>query len=533
MSLDTRQIAPAFPAPRARVGGRGRRAGKGVQDLISRAGAGRHQFIPQKSTNPAFPKGPQELARESTATVVIMGGAFFGGKTWSLLTDPLEHIGRQDFRAPIFRRTMPDHRRAGGTWDESLKIYPLVGGKSREQPAEWRFPSGAQIRMHHMQHMSDAEAWKRGSQMSRCYIDQAEEFEEKMFWALFSRLRSSLGIPPKIMATVNPVPADDPIGGWLNKLVNWWWDPKTGYALRERSGVVRYFYRIDGEAVWYDTEEEAIQTHRELYETTTAAGETRHMRPTSMTFIAATMDDNPIGEALNPEYRSGLNQGTAVEKERGLLGNWLIVDQGGILIQPAWFGGKYVDPGEVPIGGRTIRGWDKAASKQRGNRDSSKTASGLMTMVDGVGELPPRWYIRGSTADYLELHDREGFIVDTADCDGKSVGVRVEQEPAGSGKDMGRITVGRLAGYDAAAVLTRGEDKKQRVTPLAAQCKAGNVYIVRDGGTGWNNDLIAAARVFDGGQPGSDRWDALALAFNELVMNVPIKVTFGTLDAWD
>lgn len=459
-------------------------------------------------------RGPQEMARESDAVIVILGGAYFGGKTWSLLTDAVEHIDNPDFRCPVFRRTNPSHRMPGGTWPESLKLYFQVGGSPREQPMEWRFPSGAQIEMHQLQYYSNAEQWKRGGQMSRIYFDQLEEFEERMFWALFFRLRSSTGISPKLMGTCNPVPEDDPIGGWLNRMVAWWWDPKTGYAIPERSGVKRWFYRVNEELKWYGSKEEAIADNPDLYRETIKSGEVRFNPPTSLTFISAGIDDNPIGEELNPEYRSKLNQGTRVEKERGKRGNWLIVEQGGALIKPEWFNGRTVEPEEVPPG-VDMRGWDKAGSKQQGNKQTSQTASGKLRMVPGEGDLPTRWYIMDSTAEYLELHEREAHIRAVAEEDGTSVAHRIEQEGASGGKDSAQITVATLAGFDVAAIPSKGDDKRERIKAFVSQAAAGNVYLVNGP---WKSKLMAAARVFDGGQKGSDRWDAIALAFNQLAL---------------
>ncbi len=69
---------------------------------------------------PSPQPGPQEMARNSTADVVIMGGAAFGGKTWWLLTELLRHIRNPAYRFVAFRRTTPEIRKDGGMWERPI-----------------------------------------------------------------------------------------------------------------------------------------------------------------------------------------------------------------------------------------------------------------------------------------------------------------------------------------------------------------------------------------------------------------------------
>ena len=49
-------------------------------------------------------------------------------------------------------------------------------------------------------------------------------------------------------AMCNPEP-----DSWLSRLISWWWDAKTGYAIPERSGVLRYFIRLGDRIEWADS----------------------------------------------------------------------------------------------------------------------------------------------------------------------------------------------------------------------------------------------------------------------------------------
>jgi hypothetical protein len=49
--------------------------------------------------------GPQERFLSTPADIAIAGGAAGGGKTWSLLLEPIRHSGNGKFGAVIFRRS--------------------------------------------------------------------------------------------------------------------------------------------------------------------------------------------------------------------------------------------------------------------------------------------------------------------------------------------------------------------------------------------------------------------------------------------
>src|SRR5206468_4013940 len=125
-------------------------------------------------------------------------------------------------------------------------------------------------------------------------FDQLESFEEEQFWYLVARNRSArAGIKPYVRATCNPVPDDDEVGGWLNRLISWWWDPKTGYAIPERSGVIRWFLRIEDKLEWAATREQLLKQF----------GDSPDRQPQSLTFIPAKLSDNPALEKKDPGYR--------------------------------------------------------------------------------------------------------------------------------------------------------------------------------------------------------------------------------------
>lgn len=263
--------------------------------------------------------GAQERFLSSTADVTIYGGAAGGGKSYALLLEPLRHVSNANFGAIVLRRTTPEITNVGGLWEESEKIYPLVGAEPRIGNLDWQFPSGAKIKFDHLEHEKSKHKYQ-GSQIPLVCFDELPHFTEGQFWYMVSRNRSTCGVRPYIRATCNP-----DASSWVAGIIAWWIDQDTGYPIPERSGVVRWFVRYGGELQWADSPEEL----REAYP---------GLAPKSLTFIPATLDDNPALTSQDPGYRANLQSLPYVDRERLLGGNWKVVDTEG-----SYFPGHYFD----------------------------------------------------------------------------------------------------------------------------------------------------------------------------------------------
>ena len=75
--------------------------------------------------------GPQEAFLSSPADIAIYGGAAGGGKTWSILVEPLRHIGKKGFGAVIFRKNLTQVTNEGGLWDKTFDLSPALGAVSK------------------------------------------------------------------------------------------------------------------------------------------------------------------------------------------------------------------------------------------------------------------------------------------------------------------------------------------------------------------------------------------------------------------
>jgi len=440
--------------------------------------------------------GPQEAFLTSPADLVIYGGAAGGGKTYAVLMEPLRHVRNPQFSAVIFRRTSVQIRNPGGLWDESMTIYPLLNAVPREYVLEWAFPSGAAVKFAHMEHEKNRLDWQ-GSQIPLICFDELTHFTRAQFFYMLSRNRSTCGVRPYLRATCNPVPDDDPTGGWIHEFIAWYIG-EDGYAIPERSGVVRWFAVIDDALHWASTADEL----RRLYPAS---------EPKSFTFILSSLFDNQVLLKADPGYLANLMALPLVDRERLLGdgrrgGNWKIRPAAGKVFNRGWF--EVVDA--APAGGRTVRFWDLAATERSVAKPDPDYTAGVK--MRRVGD---EYYVLDAIAEQEAPGRIDALIRNTAAQDGASVEVRFEREGGASGVRDARSTVTMLAGYDVRAVLPQG-DKITRSKGLAAQAEAGNVKIVRGA---WNDRFLRTLHQFPDGAH-DDEVDAASGAFNELVRSV-------------
>jgi len=272
--------------------------------------------------------GPQEQFLASSADIAIYGGAAGGGKTWALLMEPLRHVANGQFGAVFFRRTTVQVRNEGGLWDESAKLYPILGADPREHVLSWQFPSGSTVSFAHLEHDKTVLNWQ-GSQIPLICFDELTHFSQKQFWYMISRNRSMCGVRPYIRATCNP-DADS----WVAVFIEWWINQDTGLPIPERAGVIRWFVRINDTLIWGDTPAELEAKHPGI-------------PPKSATFIPASLTDNAALMAADPAYMANLMSLPTVERERLLGGNWKIRGIEGTFFQREWF--RRFRLGEEPV----------------------------------------------------------------------------------------------------------------------------------------------------------------------------------------
>ena len=401
--------------------------------------------------------GPQEAFLSSPADVVIYGGAAGGGKTYGMLLDALHYTHVQGFGAVFFRKNHNQIFSEGGLWDTSLDLYtglpnavPVLGR------CQWKFMNQkgrtcSKVSFKHIERDLDLGKWQ-GSQICALYFDELTHFSEKTFFYMFSRNRSLCGVKPYTRASCNPDP-----DSWVAKFIEWWIDPKTGYAIPERSGVIRWFIRIEEVIHWADTREE-------LWERFNLTTKTERDKPKSVTFIAASVYDNKLLLEKDPGYLANLEAMALVERERLLHGNWKIKAAAGLFFKRTQLG-KRLDAVPTDVV-RWVRCWDLAASEKTQKGDPAYTAGVLMGKRSNG-----RYIIADVVNRQMAASDVRKTILMTAQMDRDKYGdvrIRLPQDPGQAGKEQAESYIKFLSGFNVTTELESGS-KATRAEPMAAQ----------------------------------------------------------------
>lgn len=171
-------------------------------------------------------------------------------------------------------------------------------------------------------------------------------------------------------------------------------------------------------------------------------------------------------------------------------------DIAGSMFKAEWF--KITE--SVPAGLKVTRRWDLAAG------GGDWTAGVLM------GEKEGRYFVLDVRHAQQGPGANEWLIRQTAELDGVTTPIRIEQEPGSSGVALiDRYAREVLKGYNFRGMRSTGP-KATRAAPFAAACEAGNVYLMRGP---WNREFIDELSSFPQGDH-DDMVDAAAGAFSDL-----------------
>lgn len=423
------------------------------------------------------PQPTQEVFLSSPADIVIFGGSAGGGKTYSLLIEPLRHINNKDFGAVFFRRESTQISNEGGLWDTATTIYPQLNASMKTHPSpECKFPSGARVSFRHLNQESTVYSYQ-GAQIPLIVFDELTHFTKKQFFYMLSRNRSTCGVKPYVRASTNPDP-----DSWVAEFIKWWIDQNTGVAIPERSGVIRWFYMIDDNFVWGDSKEELIEKYGHIMQ---ADGQI--VPPKSVTFILSSVHDNKALLSKDPGYLANLMSLDRVERARLMDGNWKIRSSAGEVFKRTWF--EIVD--FVPEYQRSARAWDLAASEPTSNNPDPDYTVGLKGFrdKDGTFYIVDRYKARVTPAKVdhaLKWH---------AESDGKKCTIRLPQDPGQAGKSQVNAFTVMLAGYPLVTKTVSG-DKVTRAKPASSQAEQGKVKILRGD---WNDDFLRTLEAFPSG----------------------------------
>lgn len=450
--------------------------------------------------------GPQTKFAASSADIAIFGGAAGGGKTFSMLLEALRYKNVPGFNGVIFRKNYTQVMSPGGLWDTSLKMYSgLKGAVPRRSPkCTWDFSGKGSLAFDYIARDADAYNWQ-GSQICFLGFDELTHFSEFVFFYMFSRNRSVCGVEPFVRATCNP-----DVDSWVGKFIAWWIDQDTGYAIPERSGVVRVFYRTeDGEITWGNTRAEVCAKANELITDPRDKIEAADCK--TATFISSNVFDNKILLDSNPAYLASLKALSYVEKERLLRGNWKIRPAAGLYFKREQARIIKSVPDSIVM---TARAWDLAATEiTSGNKDPDRTAGVLMARLKS-GQYIILDVIRraANAADVRQL------IRSAATTDASLYGcnsIHIPQDPGQAGKEQALSYVRFLAGFNVQTRPVTGS-KTTRAEPFSAQWQQGNVLLLEGA---WNEAFLSELEGFPDAFH-DDQVDAAADAFQAVAVVV-------------
>jgi predicted phage terminase large subunit-like protein len=178
-----------------------------------------------------------------------------------------------------------------------------------------------------------------------------------------------------------------------------------------------------------------------------------------------------------------------------------------------WF--KIIDV--APVVQSRVRRWDLAASEVSKTLTDPDWTAGV-----DMGRTREGMFIVFDVERFREgphaTRDRIQRIASQDRARQANMRIVVPQDTGQSGKFQAQDMVRHLAGHNVRAVKESGS-KETRAEPFAAQCEAGNVYLVKGK---WNEPFIDELCNFPTGH--DDQVDAASGAFEELVSRGEIKV---------
>lgn len=373
------------------------------------------KYIPYEPT----PKQRAFLLMNDTKEI-LYGGAAGGGKSIAQLMGALQFVDIPGYSAILFRRTYADLSLPGALIDVSKQwLMPFVESREvkwSEKEKQYTFPSGATLNFGYLESDNDCYRYQ-GAEFQYIGMDECTHISPSNYRYMFSRLRKTkdMQVPLRFRATCNP-------GGMYGE----------------------YYYQrffVEG------------KEHGRI-------------------FIGAGLNDNPYLDA--EAYKEALQELDPLEREQLLNGNWEIKANGDLLDR-SWF--SQVPAHDIPVAATHVRYWDLAGTdpakrKGKNKREPDWSVGFKMAHYQGI------YWIEDIIRVQKSPHELEELIRATAEVDGYSCAIRMEQEPGSSGI----ITVDHYArnvlnGYDFQGVLSTGS-KVERARAASAAAQSGRVHIV-------------------------------------------------------
>lgn len=276
-------------------------------------------------------EGPQTDFLASWEQEVLYGGAAGGGKSYSMLADPMRYFGNPNFNGILFRKTNDELREL---IMKSQQLYPKAypGAKWAEKKSEWTFPSGAHMWFTYLDRDEDVERYQ-GQAFTWVGFDELGHWATPYAWDYMrSRLRST---DPTIDLAQRGSANPGGIGMWWIKRL--FVDPAPPNETFNATD-------IEGNVMVYPERNSQGEPHPK-------AGQPLFQRK----FIPARLHDNPYLYA-DGRYEASLLSLPENKRRQLLDGDWTISD--GAAFPEFRIQTHVIEPFEIPSDWRKFRSCD-------------------------------------------------------------------------------------------------------------------------------------------------------------------------------
>lgn len=414
----------------------------------------------------------QNLFLSTEADIALYGGSAGGGKTFALIYHYLQNHQMKGFSGVIVRKNLIDLEHAGSPLNMAIEMLKNVDGVViKRSRGEILFPDYNSKLI--FKSVNDQNIYKwQGAQYSYVGFDEFTHFEKDAFFYVLTRLRNTEGIQTKIKATCNPK-----YDSWIRSFIDWWID-EEGYAIPERSGVVRWFVNHDDRIHWFNTIEKAKKRFKNI-------------QPLSFTYVHSRLEDNKTLMLKDPTYVSRLQNATRVEAMRLYHGNWNVRHGGGTYFHRNNFQitNNYPDPDSIVC---KVRAWDLASTVPSVKNKNPNYSVGVLMAKDRDKKL----YVLDVHRVQKPLAAVARDIITHAEIDGPDTIIRLTKEGGACGQ-FPDLLVKELIGYNV-KIKKSNKSKEARAEIASTQFGARNIFLLKN--HDWNDDYIRELHNFPEGR---------------------------------
>lgn len=428
--------------------------------------------------------GPQTQFLQSSADIVIYGGAASGGKSFGLCLEALRYVSNPHHRAVIFRRTSPMLRAPGSIYNTAKSLYLPLGAKLNDTRMTFAFPSGATISFSHMQTEEHAKAWQ-GTELSFVGFDEVTHFLESQVVYILSRLRNE-SIHPYARITCNP-DSSSFVKSWVEPFL----DGNKQFPELTKARKIKYIgfsEGTEGGITFSDTKDD--------------------VHTLSFTFIPASVEDNKILLTRDPTYKDKLKALSFVERQQLLYGDWSVSYSKGNIFRREWF--KPLTPQQVT--GKFVLAFDLASTVPSStNRDPDFSAACLLQRNGHNIIVHRTWRVRKTGGDVYT------WMLNVCREAKQIAGMNLmraftEIEPGSASKRELETIQKQLREVVDIQGVTSTKSKVIRARSASAAAERGNIYYIPGI---WSESFLQELEEFPEGNK-DDQVDSFTLAYNEI-----------------